>query len=56
MNSFIHTFLRSTVYTTKWTQQAKNSNIVHMQKIEIFKTAIILRKVYFILFTCPQLH
>jgi len=56
MNYFIHAFLRTTVYTTKWTQQAKNSNIVHTRKIEIFKTTIILRKVYYMLFTCPQLH
>jgi hypothetical protein len=56
MNSFIHAFLRTTVYITKWTQQAKNSNIVHMQKIEIFKTTIILHKVYYTLFTQGLLH
>lgn len=56
MNYFIHTFLRTTVYTTKWTQQAKNSSIVYMQKNEIFKTTNILHKVYFTLFTRPQFH
>ena len=56
MNSFIHTFLRTTVYIMMWTQQAKNSNIVYMHKNEIFKTTNILHKVYFTLFMCPQFH
>lgn len=55
MNSFIHTFLSTTAYTTKWIQQAKNSGIVYMQKNEIFKTTNIY-KVYFMLFPCPQFH
>jgi hypothetical protein len=56
INYFIHTFLRSPVYTTKWTQQARNSGIVCMHKNEIFKTTNILHKVYFMLFTYPQFH
>ena len=32
MSPFIHTFLRTTVYTMKWTQQARHSSIVYLQK------------------------